>query len=156
MAFTVVGVAMIAQDLLARGAPAMPSAVLLVAVAAAIKTWATRPLLAAGPSLWWLSTAAQGGIVAAAVALLLAGWLAPKPRMLVAFASIAAATVLFNLAPPNAYHASMLAQWDPGAWVNFNALVRAVAVVWPFAALGWCAWRLRALARRPALYNRRA
>jgi cytoplasmic iron level regulating protein YaaA (DUF328/UPF0246 family) len=53
--------------------------------------------------------------------------------------------VLVNLAPPNAYYLSMLAHWE-GEWANFHGLLRALAALWPFAALAW--WGRRMHARR--------
>ena len=65
--------------------------------------------------------------------------------------ALAAATLLFNLAPPNAYYLSMRTSWGGGAWTNFHALPRTLAAVWPYAALAWCASRLRLVPRQRRL-----
>ena len=117
---------------------------------------ATNTLVGAwflGPAsaLWWLSPGAQGGLVTgAALAALLAGT-SPKLRLAAIVVLLTIATAVANLAPPSGYFDSMLGQWDQGPLLNFNGLVRATAVVWPFAAIAWAGARLRE-ARR---YTRR-
>jgi hypothetical protein len=56
--------------------------------------------------------------------------------------------------PEDPYHASMLQRWDRGAWRNFDGLLEGTALVWPFAAILWCALRLRALRRAANSFHR--
>ncbi|HEY0879548.1 MAG TPA: VanZ family protein [Zeimonas sp.] len=122
--------------------PAWPIALPIVA-ACAIKSIAGAVVLGAAHAFGWLSAATQGGLVAgaiASIALLPAG---PRLRTGCALAAIATGTLLVNLAPPNEYYLSMLAHWD-GEWSNFHGLLRALATLWPFAAIAWCGRRLRA------------
>lgn len=112
-----------------------------IVAACAIKSAAGAAVLGPAHAFGWLSAATQGGLVAGAIALIALAPAGPRARMACAVGAIAIATVLVNLAPPNEYYLSMLARWD-GAWVNFHGLLRAVATLWPFAALAWCGRRL--------------
>lgn len=123
-------------------ATAWPIALPIVA-ACAIKSLAGAAVLGSAHAFGWLNAATQGGLLAGSIALIVLAPAGPRLRRGCALASIAVATVLFNLAPPNEYYLSMRAHWA-GEWTNFHGLLRALATVWPFAALAWCGWRLRA------------
>ena len=58
-------------------------------------------------------------------------------RLALAAVLIMAATVLVNLAPPNAYLAATLKLWQQGHFLNFNGLTRLVSALWAFVALGY-------------------
>lgn len=151
---TVLAIGLLAHELLrpgAAGAARLVVAAPLVA-AIAIKTTASAAYLGRAHALGWLTAGAQGGLLAGVVALSLLGWLSPRARLWVTIAALAGATVLFNLAPPNAYYLSVRTSSGGGAWTNFHALLRGLAAVWPFVAVAWCASRLR-FARRGAIYN---
>lgn len=141
VAATVFGVGLLARDTLrpASGwAPALP-----IVAAAAVKSAAGAVLLGARHWLSWLDAGAQGGLLAGALGLALTAWWPPRTRGLAAAAALALATVLFNLAPPNVYFQSTMAAWNQGQFVNLNGLLRALACVWPFAAIAWCLGRRR-------------
>lgn len=149
VALAVVAVGLIARDLLLplREAPswqAFWALALPIVAACAIKTAASAAVLGKAHALGWLNAAVQGGLIVGAVALLVLGSSGPRMRLRWAIAAIAAGTALFNLAPPNEYYLGMLANWG-GAWTNFHGLMRALATIWPYATIAWCAWRLRAL-----------
>lgn len=151
VSLAVVAVGLVARDLLLpmREPPAWQAfwpLVLPIVAACAIKTAASTAVLGKAHALGWLNAAAQGGLIAGALALLVLGSSGPRMRLRWAIAAIAAGTVLFNLAPPNEYYLGMLANWG-GAWTNFHGLTRALATIWPYAAIAWCAWRLRSLRR---------
>ncbi len=160
VALAVVAVGLVARELLVplRGASPWQSfwpLALPIVAACAIKTAASAAVLGKAHALSWLNAAVQGGLIAGAVALLVLGSSGPRMRLRWAIGAIAAGTVLFNLAPPNEYYLAMLASWG-GAWTNFHGLLRALATIWPYAAIAWCAWRLRALrALRPMRPMRR-
>lgn len=126
--------------------PATWPIALPIVAACVIKSVAGAVVLGPAHAFGWLSAAAQGGLVAGAIALIALVPAAPRLRAACAFAAVAFGTVLVNLAPPNEYYLSMLAHWD-GAWANFHGLLRALATLWPFAALAW--WARRLWGRRP-------
>lgn len=149
VSMTVLAVGMLTHDLLREGARGATRVVAVPIVGAvAIKTAASAAYLGQANAFGWLSAGAQGGLLAGIVALLLLGWVGRRPRLWLAIAALVTATALFNLAPPNAYYLSMRTSWGGGAWTNFHGLLRALSTAWPFAAMAWCAWRLRRTARR--------
>lgn len=149
VSMTVLAIGLVVHDLLRAGARGTAVAVAAPIVAAsAIKSAASLVHLGQGHALGWLNAAAQGGLLAGCVALLLLGWVARRTRLRLTIVALAMATLLFNLAPPNAYYLSMRAGWDGGALTNLHGLLRALASAWPFAAIAWCAWRLRTDAKR--------
>lgn len=122
--------------------PAWPIALPIVA-ACVIKSIAGAVVLGPAHAFGWLSAATQGGFVAGAIASIALVPATPGVRAASAVAAIATGTVLVNLAPPNEYYLSMLAHWE-GEWTNFHGLLRALATLWPFAALGWWGRRMHA------------
>lgn len=148
VALAIVAVGSIAREAFAapadpRARPASWPIALPIVAACAIKTIAGAAVLGTAHAFGWLSAAAQGGLVVGAIGLYALTPVRPRVRMSFAIAALAVGTLLVNLAPPNAYYLSMRALWD-GAWVNFHGLLRAVATLWPFAALAWCGRRLYA------------
>jgi len=145
VSMTVLAIGLIGHELLRPGASSAARFIVAVPIVAAIliETVASVVWLGRPGALGWLNAGAQGGLLAGIVALLMLGWVGRRARMWLAIAALAAATLLFNLAPPNAYYLSMRTSWSGGAWTNFHALLRAVATVWPFVAMAWCASRLR-------------
>ncbi len=150
VSMTVLAIGLLGRDLLREQAATWPIALPIIA-AVAIKAAAASAYLGAGHAFGWMAAGAQGGLVAGMVALLLLGWLAARARLWLAMSAIVVATVLFNLAPPNAYFESMRAAWSGGATTHFHALLLALTLAWPFAALTWCAWRLRLVPRNQRL-----
>ncbi|MCM5570968.1 VanZ family protein [Burkholderiaceae bacterium FT117] len=149
VAATVVGVGLLARDALrpdSSWAVAAP-----MALAAAIKSAASATLLGGRHAAAWLNAGTQGGLLAGALVLALASWWPRRARLLAAALALAAATALYNLAPPNVYFASTMAAWNQGEWANLNGLLRALATVWPFAAIAWCVLRLRPRGPRPII-----
>ncbi len=148
VALAIIAVGSIAREAFAaptapRARPAAWPIALPIVAACVIKTIAGAAVLGTAHAFGWLSAAAQGGIVAGAIGLYALTPTSRRVRMACAVAAILIGTVLVNLAPPNAYYLSMRALWE-GAWVNFHGLLRAVATLWPFAALAWCGRRLYA------------
>lgn len=145
VALTVLAIGLMGHEVLRAGAGSVARIVVAVPIVAAIlvKTAVSVAWLGRPHALGWLSAGAQGGLLAGIVALLMLGWVGRRARMGLAIAALAAATLLFNLAPPNAYYLSMRTGWSGGAWTNFQGLLRALVTVWPFLAMAWCASRLR-------------
>lgn len=141
VAATTLGIGLLTREVLRPGANWAVALPLLLA--AAMKASATASLLGAGRALAWLTAGAQGGLVAGGLLLALSLWWRPRPRLLTAIAAIGCATTLHNLSPTNVYFQSSMAAWDQGQWANVNGMLRALAIVWPFAAIGWCIRRLR-------------
>src|SRR5690606_37361114 len=144
---TVFGVGLLARDTL-RPASGWTMALPILA-AAAVNSAASAALLGARHALAWLNAGTQGGLLAGALALALAAWWPSRARGLAAAAALALATALYNLAPPNVYFQSTMASWNQGELANLNGLLRALATVWPFAAIVWCLARLRSRGPRP-------
>ncbi|HRO61269.1 MAG TPA: hypothetical protein PK177_19260, partial [Burkholderiaceae bacterium] len=141
IAATTLGIGLLSRDLLrTHSGTAIALPIVLGALA---KTGVTASLLGARNALAWLSAGTQGGILAGALMLVLSVWWRPRARLVTAIAALVTATVLHNLLPPNVYFQSTIAGWQQGGWTNVNGLLRALAVVWPFAAIGWALWRLR-------------
>jgi len=123
-------------------APAWPIALPIV-VACTLKSIAGAVVLGPAHAFGWLNAAAQGGLVAGAIASIALVPATPGVRAASALVAIVLGTVLVNIVPPNAYYLSMLAHWE-GEWTNFHGLLRALATLWPFAALAWWARRVHA------------
>lgn len=149
VAATVFGVGLLARDTL-RPATGWTIALPIV-LAATVKSAASATLLGARHALAWLNAGTQGGLLAGALALALAAWWPSRVRGLAAAAALALATTLYNLAPPNVYFQSTMAAWNQGELANLNGLLRALAIVWPFAAILWCLARLRLRGPRPII-----
>ncbi|MFP5406054.1 MAG: hypothetical protein ACLGHY_06845, partial [Gammaproteobacteria bacterium] len=122
-----------------------------VLLAASAKSSATANLLGGRHALAWLSAGAQGGLLAGALLLALCLWWRPRVRLLTTIVALVCATLVNNLSPPNVYFLSTMAMWHQGGWANVNGLLRALAIVWPFAAIGWCLARLQRYRRRPII-----
>lgn len=123
----------------------------LVAAGGAARSASAALLLGSDQAFAWLTAGAQGGLVAGAILLAILSSGRRRARLRWAIAAIALTALLTSVFPPDPYHASMLQRWDRGAWRNFDGLLEATALVWPFAAILWCALRLRALgAHRPS------
>ncbi len=149
VAATLLAVGLLARELL-RTTTGWAISIPLV-LAASAKSSATANLLGTPHALAWLSAGAQGGLLAGALLLTLTVWWQPRSRLLAAIAALICATLLANLSPPNVYFLSTMASWRQGGWVNLNGLLRALAIVWPFAAIGWCFLRLRRYGDRPII-----
>jgi VanZ family protein len=147
VAATTLGIGLLTRELLRRTSGLAIAAPILLA--AAVKSSATANLLGARNALAWLSAGAQGGLLVGVLLLALSAWWRPRWRMVAAMLALSCATALNNLAPPNVYFDFTLAAWDQGGWANVNGLLRALALVWPFAAIAWCAARLYRLLRFP-------
>lgn len=144
---TLAAVCLLVFELLLPSAPRVATCVVVLGLAAVTNTMVGAWFLGPASALWWLSPGAQGGLVTGAVLAALLSGTSPRLRLAAIVTLLAVATGVANLAPPSGYFDSMLAQWDEGPLLNFNGLVRATAVIWPFAAIAWAGARLRATAR---------
>ena len=126
---------LICQMLLRRRARTI--ALLLMACALLVKTFAHA--LIAGPSysLAWLTPGAATGLTIGVMLLAAAGYLSAPLRRAMASLALLFATVMVNVAPENPYlhHAAFL--WQSGQFLNFNGLTRLVCSLWPFLTLPW-------------------
>ena len=109
----------------------------LVAAALAVKVAAFAIIMQAENVFVWLTPGAQIGLAAGVLVALAAIALPRVARLALAAVLIMAATVLVNLAPPNAYLAATLKLWQQGHFLNFNGLTRLVSALWAFVALGY-------------------
>lgn len=146
-AAAVVAIGMIVREMWPAESPRVLITGALVAAAIVVRTISAALLLGGGQALAWLSAGAQGGLVTGAVALAMLSSGQRRWRLRVALGALALTVLLTGIFPPDAYHDSMIRVWNQGAWRNFNGLLRALAMLWPFAAAIWCAARLKGLNR---------
>jgi VanZ family protein len=123
--------------------------IVLVGSAIIIKSIAFALLVSTGDVLAWLTPGAQRGLALGLVLALLSVALRRVARLVLAAVLLMAATVLVNIAPPNAYLAAIQSVWSQGHFLNFNGLTRLVSTVWPFAALAYLIWLASRRARAP-------
>lgn len=149
-AAAVVAIGLIIREIWPARAPRVAITVALIGAALLVRSLGAGLQTGLAQAAGWLSAGAQGGLVtgAAALSMLAAG--RRQARMWAAILAVAATAVLTNLFPHDTYGASALLQSQRGAWRNFNGLLQALEVLWPIAALAWCALRARAL-RPPTL-----
>ena len=87
--------------------------------------------------LAWLTPGAQQGLMAGAVALLVALML-PRALLLALVAvAVTFSTVVVNLAPANPYYVAIVQALNPGRFLNFNGLTQTVATLWPFLVVSY-------------------
>jgi hypothetical protein len=117
------------------------SALLLLLAVAAIATRCFAGGLAFGPTMGpgslvaWATPGARLGL-AGGIVLALACSHAPRAvRRSFAISMILCSVLVVNLFPENPYFSATLANWQQGAWINFNGLLRLLSAVWPVAAL---------------------
>ncbi len=132
---TVVAIGLLIADTLLPEAPRALVTGFVIGTALVVKHAADGWLVGTQAPLAWLTAGAQAGLVVGVVALGLLSTEFSRARLWVAIAALAIAALASNLLPVNTYHASMLQQWDQGAWRNFNGLMRAFALLWPYAAM---------------------
>jgi VanZ family protein len=109
----------------------------LVIAALAVKVAAFAIVMHAQNVFVWLTPGAQIGLAAGVLVAIAAMALPRVARLALAAVLLMAATVLVNLAPPNAYLAATLKLWQQGHFLNFNGLTRLVSASWAFVALGY-------------------
>jgi hypothetical protein len=144
-ACAIVAIGMLVRELYPPHAPRAAITAGVVGAALAVRAASSALLLDPGRGMAWLTAGAQGGMVIGAIALALLASARRRSRLLIGAAAVASAALLTNASPVDAYHATMLARWDAGAWRNFNGLVHAAAALWPAAAIAWCLARIRGL-----------
>lgn len=148
-ATAVAGIGLLVRELCPAAAPRTGITAGLLLAATAARSVSAGLLLGPGQTFAWLSAGAQGGLLLGVVLLTILASGRRRARLRWAIAAIAMTALLTSFFPADPYHASMLQLWDKGAWRNFDGLLEAAALVWPCAAIVWCAARLRAL--RPPL-----
>jgi VanZ family protein len=136
-AANLVSVGLLLSVLVRPGQPARAMFAALVIAALAVKVAAFAIIMHAEHVLVWLTPGAQIGLAAGVLVALAAMGLPRVARLAFAAVLIMAATVLVNLAPPNAYLAATLKLWQQGHFLNFNGLTRLVSALWAYVALGY-------------------
>jgi len=136
-AANLVSVGLLLSALVRPGQPVRAMFAALVIAALAVKVAAFAIIMHAENVLIWLTPGAQIGLAAGVLVALAAMALPRVARLAFAAVLIMAATVLVNLAPPNAYLAATLKLWQQGHFLNFNGLTRLVSALWAFVALGY-------------------
>lgn len=149
-ASAVVAIGLIVREIWPAGGPRLLATAGLLSAAMAVRSISGAVLLGPGQAFAWLSAGAQGGLVTGAVALAVLSAGRRIARLRVTLAALLLTSLLTSVFPPDAYHDSTLRVWNQGAWRNFNGLLQGLAMLWPFAAIAWCAARLRTLKRSGA------
>ncbi|MFP5460674.1 MAG: VanZ family protein [Gammaproteobacteria bacterium] len=153
-AAAVAAIGLLVRELYPAGAPRGLITAGLVLAAAGARSLSAELLLGPGQAFAWLTAGAQGGLVTGVILLAILASGRRRARLRWAIAAIALTALLTSMFPEDPYHASMLQRWDRGAWRNFDGLLEGTALVWPFAAILWCALRLRALRRAANSFHR--
>ncbi len=120
--------------------PDPPRAVLIalfVAFAVAARCFASAVAFGIDDAFVWAAPGARLGLAAGTVLALACSYTPPAVQRSFAIGLLAAAVAVVNLLPENPYFAETLANWHQGQWINFNGLLRVLAMGWPFLALGY-------------------
>jgi VanZ family protein len=115
-------------------AAAVTLAVLTVA-ALCLKSTASAALFVPGNPKLWLTPGSLLGLGAGVAAWLLLLWLPRRALTWVAAACFVLGTVLVNVAPENPYLAAALKVLQGGHYYSFNAMMRLLSALWPFAVV---------------------
>lgn len=150
VATTITAIGLITTDTLARGVsrPSAVAAVLLLALAVHLLSAAW--IVPGRSGAHWSSAGAQGGILMGLVLLVLLSSAARRSRLWLTIALLVLALVSANVFSPSVYQGVQL----PGLFGvrrNLDALLRAMSMVWPFAAIGVLLFQLRSHRRGHAL-----
>jgi VanZ family protein len=148
--FNLLGVGLMAFALMRDAVRPAPAIGVLVGAALAVKLVNATVLVHAQAPLAWLTPGVLAGLLAGC-ALLWAAARLPRPAQLAAAAAcIAVATAAVNLAPDNPYQnvpPRLLAR-EPGHFLSFSSIVRALSELWPLLAIGFLLFALTARRHR--------
>jgi VanZ family protein len=116
-----------------RAAPRATLLVALLIAALTMKALAYGLLFGPERAFAWFTPGAFGGLAIGTLALLAAsaGPLHWRPRF--ALLALVAALAAVNFAPVNPYYLVSMQEWRQGPLLNFNALARWLAALWPYA-----------------------
>lgn len=130
------GAALLLLQLARPHAPRLALLALFVLAAAGMRSFAAAVAFGVDDLLAWAAPGARLGLAAGFV-IALAGSYAPAPvRRAFAIGLLTASVAAVNLVPENPYFAATMADWRQGQWINFNGLLRLVALAWPYLAIG--------------------
>jgi VanZ family protein len=121
---------------------AITAAVILAGLGARLLASSWR--LDEGFGFAWLTAGTQAGLVLGIVMLALIAPERQRSRLWTAVGALGTCAVLSNLYRVSAYEAAMAGAANGGALRNFNGLLHAVALLWPYVALAVVLLRLRA------------
>jgi len=140
---------MLVREMFPASAPRVLITGALLAVAALTRAATSAALFGVSHSVSWLTAGAQGGLAVGVVLLSVLAAALRRTRLWICIGAIALTATLTCVFPVDAYYASALGRWDRGAWRNFTGLLEAAALLWPFAAIAWCAVRLTGMRADP-------
>ena len=142
VAMTITAIGLITTDTLARGVsrPSAVGAVLLLALAVHLLSAAW--IVPGRSGAHWSSAGAQGGMLMGLVLLVLLSSAARRSRLWLAIALLVLALISANVFSPSVYQGMQLPGLS-GVRRNLDALLRAVSMAWPFAAIGVLLFQLR-------------
>lgn len=141
-ALNVFAAAMLASLAIRAHAPRVPLLAGGLAATFAIKLGASYLQSKSGLTFDWGTPGAFAGTALGAALTLGALPLRATWRGALAALALVVSLLLVNLLPVNPYFDAVLADWRQGRYVHFNGLAQWLAWVWPYAALGWLAFRV--------------
>jgi VanZ family protein len=92
----------------------------------------------------WITPAAQGGLVAGALAALASAALERRVAAGVGLVVLTAHIALVAQAPSDPYYAASLQAWEQGRFIRFHGVAQWVGWLWPYATGLWLLLRLGA------------
>ncbi|HTJ96023.1 MAG TPA: VanZ family protein [Rhodocyclaceae bacterium] len=108
---------------------------LLIAAAAAIRSFASALLIAPDDFDHWITASNLRGVGLGLVIAWPALYLKSGARQTLAALIVMATTGLVNIAPDNPYLLQAAQVWQQGHFLNFNGLTRVVSTLWPFMVI---------------------
>ena len=142
-AFAILAIGMVVREVFLRHAPRVLITALLLLSALAVRALSAGALYGADQAFTWLTAGAQGGLLTGVLLVAILASANRRARLLIGICALTANIVLTCGFPVDAYYESLAGRWDHREWRNLTALLRTVSIAWPFAAIGWCLFRLR-------------
>jgi len=141
-ASAIVALGLLVREMFPANAPRVLITGALLAGAALVRTTTSAALFGGSQAFAWLTAGAQGGLAVGIVVLSVLATARRRTRLWLCIAALVLATALTCLFPIDPYYESAVGRWDHGAWRNFTGLLGAATLLWPFAAIAWCAARI--------------
>ncbi len=117
---------------------------LFVVLAVGTRSFASIVAFGTDDAFAWATPGARLGLAGGTVLALACSYAPPGVQRTFAIGLLTAAVAVVNLLPENPYFVATLAGWHQGQWINFNGLLRLIAMGWPYLAIAYL------VARRPA------
>jgi VanZ family protein len=144
-ALSVLVIGLLIQPLLGSLVSPLAPTIVLFTFATLAKAAVAAWLLGASAAFGWFSAAAQGGLLVGlcvlSVVSMATRYASPRRHWLISFCLLSL-VMLFNLAPENDYHRTLLLAWGPKPLRAIEGLLNWVGIFWPLLVLFYCARQL--------------